>query len=145
VVWVEDVRGAPGSEARRAAVRETLKYVSKGLLDEAGRPLPGAGYREIGELLLATRGRRLVSGWGSFRHVHDREEDKLDPAEYLVGPDVPPSMLCLPRRCPLCGGEALWEPPVAVRRLACRPGRGGLLTWRPPPVRPEDGHGRWRA
>jgi NAD-dependent dihydropyrimidine dehydrogenase PreA subunit len=135
VVWVEDVRGAPGSEARLAAIRETLKYVSKGLLDNEGRPLPGVGPREIAELLLATRGRRLVSGWGSFRHVHDREDDKLDPVEYLVGPDVLPSMQGLPRRCPLCGGEALWEPPISVRRTSCRPGRGGVLVWRPP--------GRW--
>lgn len=144
VVWVEDVRGAPGSEARKAAVRETLKYVSKGLLDEEGRPLPGAGHREIAELLLATVGRRLVSGWGSFRNVHDREEDKLDPAVYFVGPDVLPSMLGLPRRCPLCGGEALWEPPVEVRRLSCQSGRGGLLTWRPPPIRSGLAEARWR-
>ncbi|MGD0407788.1 MAG: hypothetical protein ABSB34_02150 [Candidatus Limnocylindrales bacterium] len=132
VVWVEDVRGAPGSEARRAAVRETLKYVTKGLLDEEGRPLPGAGAPEIAELLLATRGRRLVAGWGSLRNVHDREEDKLDPADYLVGPEVLPSMVGLPRRCPLCGGEALWELPVEVRRANCRPGRGGVLVWKPP-------------
>jgi hypothetical protein len=145
VVWVEDVRGAPGSEARLAAVRETLKYVSKGLLDPEGRPLPGAGPGEIAELLLATRGRRLVSGWGSFRRVHDSEDEPLDPAEYLVGPDVLPSMQGLPRRCPLCGGEALWEPPIEVRRLACRPGRGGLLTWQPPPGHPQASMGRWRA
>ena len=143
VVWVEDVRGAPGSEARLAAVHETLKYVSKGLLDPEGRPLPGAGPGEIAEFLLATRGRRLVSGWGSFRNVHDSEDEPLDPAQYLVGPDVLPSMVGLPRRCPLCGGEALWEPPIQVRRLACRPGRGGLLTWQPPPSRRQAGMGRW--
>jgi hypothetical protein len=143
VVWVEDVRGAPGSEARRAAIRETLKYVSKGLLDELGRPFDGAGYAEIGEFLLATRGRRLVSGWGSFRRVHDREDDNLDPALYLVGPDVLPSLMGLPRRCPMCRGEAFWEPPIAVRRTACRP-RGGRLTWRPPPHSRIDGR-RWRS
>jgi hypothetical protein len=143
VVWVEDVRGAPGSEARVAAVRETLKYVSKGLLDAEGRPLSGAGPSEVAELLLATRGRRLVSGWGSFHCVHDREDEPLDPAEYLLGPDVLPSMVGLPRRCPLCGGEALWEPPIEVGRLACRPGRGGLLSWRPP-GRPQDEHRRSR-
>jgi hypothetical protein len=142
VVWVEDVRGAPGSEARIAAVRETLKYVSKGLLDETGRPLPGAGCREIAELLLATRGRRLVSGWGSFRRVHDDEDEALDPAQYLVGPDVLSSMVGLPRVCPLCGSEALWEPPVDVRRASCRAGPAGVLVWRPP-GQPDDEPERW--
>jgi len=134
VVWVENVPGAPGSPERLAAVRETLKYVSKGLLDEAGRLLPGAGPSELAELLLAIRKRRLVAGWGTFRNVHDDDGESLDPAEYLVGPDVPPSLVGLPRRCPLCHAEALWELPVEVPRRACRPLGGGILTWQPPPA-----------
>ncbi len=134
IVWVEAVRGEAGSDERRRAVRETLKYVTKGLLGPHGELLPGAHAAELGELLLALRGRRLVAGWGTFRNVHDvDEEDALDPDEYLVGPDVLPVMWGLPRRCPLCRGEARWELPIGVPRRACRPIGNGLFAWRPPP------------
>lgn len=132
MVWIEGVKGEPGSPERRAAIRETLKYVSKGLLSEDSKPLKGAGPLEVGELLLALRGRRLVAGWGSLRNVHDAEDDdELDPADHFVGPDVLPSLQGLPRRCPMCGGEALWELPIDVPRLACLPGAKGFLVWRP--------------
>lgn len=134
VVWVEDVAGKPGSLDRRAAVRETLKYVSKGLLDAEGRLLPRAGHRELAELLLAIRTRRLVAGWGSFRNVHDDNEEGLDPTEYLVGPDVLAAFLGLPRHCPSCRAEAAWELPIEVPRRACIPIGGGHLAWRPPPA-----------
>jgi hypothetical protein len=134
IVWVEAVRGEPGSDERRRAVRETLKYVTKGLLGQNGELLPGARAAELGELLLGLRGRRLVAGWGTFRNVHDvDEEDALDPDAYLVGPDVLPVMWGLPRRCPLCRAEARWELPIGVPRRACRPIGNGLFAWRPPP------------
>jgi hypothetical protein len=134
IAWIEAVHGEPGSPEHLAAVRETLKYVSKGLLDEHGELLPGATHHEIGEMVLALRNRRLISGWGSFRNVHDAEEEQLDPAEFLVGPGVEPALLGLPRRCPVCHGEARWELPIDVPRRGCRPLGGGYLAWRPSPV-----------
>jgi hypothetical protein len=130
IVWVSAVAGAPGSDERRNAIRETLKYVSKGLLDHDGHLLPGAGPLELCELLLAIRGRRLVSGWGSFRNVRDdqAEDEKRDTVmvwtsdqdrygQYLV--------IWLPRLCPCCGHEAVWGSPERIRRVDCAP-------WRPP-------------
>ncbi|MES2210098.1 MAG: hypothetical protein V4515_07925 [Chloroflexota bacterium] len=131
VVWVEAVTGE--GEERRRAIRETLKYVSKGLLRRDGTIEPSAGPDELAELLLAIHRRRLVAGWGSFRHVKDDIDPPLDPDLYLVGPDVLPSLAGLPRRCPQCGAEAIWEPPVEVPRRLCRPLGNGLLSWRPPP------------
>jgi hypothetical protein len=135
IVWVNAVAGAPGSPERLAAVRETLKYVSKGILDPADprRLLPGASELELAELLLAIRGRRLVAGWGSFRLVHDDDEDELDPAKFLVGPDVPAGLVGMPKICPCCGREAVWELPLApVLRIDCRRLPSGALVWRPP-------------
>jgi hypothetical protein len=132
IVWVEAVRGEPGSDDRRRAVAETLKYVSKGLLDEKGAFLPGAGPAELGELLLALRGRRLVAGWGTFRNVTDAEDDALDPAQVFVGAEVPTYMVGLPRICPNCHGPALWDWPVGIPRAACRPIGHGVYVWRPP-------------
>jgi hypothetical protein len=136
VIHVTRVAGDPGSSERLAAVRETLKYVSKGLLDERGQLLPGAAARELAELLLALRKRRLVAGWGTFRNVHDDDDEEgLDPAEFIVGPGALPSLIGLPRRCPVCHGaaETAWELPVEVPRRDCRPLGGGFLAWRPPP------------
>jgi len=131
VVWVSAV-GQPGQE-RRAAVRETLKYLSKGLLGKDGHLLPGATELDLAELLLAVRRRRLVAGWGTFRNVHDDDEEGLDPAEYIVsGPEVIPEMVGLPRKCPTCHAEALWEFPVNVWRTSCRRSSAGNLVWRPP-------------
>jgi hypothetical protein len=132
IVWVSAVQGQPDSPERRAAVRETLKYVSKGLLDRDGHLLPGASSLELAELVLAIRGRRLVNGWGSFRNVHD-DEDELDPAEVLVGPGVPPEMIGLPRICPSCGRQAEWEYPIPVARINCFRLDRGYLVWQPPP------------
>jgi hypothetical protein len=132
IVWVNNVEGEPGSPERRKAVRETLKYVSKGLLDHNGHLLPGVSALELAELLLAIRGRRLVAGWGSFRNVHDDEEDGLDPALFLVGPDVPPGLVGMPLICPCCHALALWELPIRVRRTACQRLPDGALVWRPP-------------
>jgi hypothetical protein len=138
IVWVATVNGAPGTPERRAAVRETLKYVSKGLLDHEGLLLPGAGPTELAELLLAIRGRRLVAGWGSFRNVRDDDQadDEPDTVEVYTGAFdryEMPVVLRMPRLCPICGGEAAWQcgsalvPRTATRRLA-----GGARSWRPP-------------
>jgi hypothetical protein len=134
IVDVRAVVGERGSAERLKAVREALKYVSKGLLDPENptRLLPGASVLELAELLLAIRGRRLVAGWGSFRTVHDDAEDGLDPADFLVGPDVPEGLVGMPRICPCCGNEAMWELPITVRRTACRRLPTGTLVWRPP-------------
>jgi hypothetical protein len=132
IVWVSAVEGAPGSPERRKAVRETLKYVSKGLLDRDGGLLPGASPLELAELLLAIRGRRLVAGWGSFRNVKDDDDEGLDPDAYLVGPDVPPEMIGLPRICPACGQVASWGLPIPVARTNCRRLESGVLLWQPP-------------
>ena len=131
IVWVNAVQG--DGEARQRAIRETLKYVTKGLLDRDGKIVASAGPPELAELLLAIRKRRLVSGWGSLRNVHD-DDSEPDPDEILLGEDVQAEFRGLPRRCPSCGGEALWELPVTVQRRACRPMPNGRLSWRPPPA-----------
>lgn len=130
IVWVNAVEGE--GDARLAAIRETLKYVSKGLLDRDGRIVASAGPPELAELLLAIRSRRLVSGWGSLRNVHDDDDETDD--EILSGPDVQLEFRGLPRLCPSCGGVALWELPVSVTRRACIPLANGRLSWRPPPA-----------
>jgi len=129
IVWVEAVKG--DGEARVKAIRETLKYVSKGLLDRDGKLVETAGPPELAELVLAIRTRRLVSGWGSFRNVHDQDDDGPDP-DVLSGPDVAPELRGLPRTCPTCRMEAMWEMPINVPRRACLPGKDGWLIWRPP-------------
>lgn len=133
VVDVHYVRGAASSELRRKAVREVLKYVAKGIVDEHGALVAGCGPADLAELLLAIRNRRLVAGWGSLRNVHDVEEEELDPADYWVGPDAPAELRGLPRRCPFCLQEAFWDYPVEVDRRACTPADDGVLRWRPPP------------
>ena len=130
IVWVNAVVGAPGSDERRAAIRETLKYVSKGLLDKNGQLLPGAGPLELVELLVAIRGRRLVNGWGSFRNVRDDQADDEPRDTVMVwttetdryGDYIP---MWLPRLCPCCGEEAEWGQPKRIRRIDSAP-------WRPP-------------
>jgi hypothetical protein len=146
IVLVKSVQGEPGSPERRKAVSETLKYLSKGLLDADGHLLPGASGLELAELLLAIRGRRLVAGWGSLRNVHDDEDDDqaadvvpLWTAEKDRNGDA--VVIMMPRICPACGSEAMWEPPITVRRTACRRLASGVLIWRPPkpvPPRPAD-------
>lgn len=130
IVWVEAVQG-DNPASRADAIKETLKYVSKGLLQADGRPSRGAGPREVAELLLALQRRRLVAGWGAWRHVRDDEEEDLDPEAYLVGPEVAPELRGLPRVCPVCGCEALWEWPIEVPRWQTQR-LGAVIVWRPP-------------
>jgi hypothetical protein len=141
IVWVSPVAGAPGTPERKAAVRETLKYVSKGLLDTQGQLLPGAGPHELAELLLAIRGRRLVAGWGSFRNIRDDgEEDGPDTVAVYTGEFDrynQPVVLRMPRVCPLCGEEADWQGRSArVARLECSRSPTGVLVWAPSRGRP---------
>lgn len=133
IVYVEAAQDDGDEASRRKAVRETLKYVTKGLLDREGRPLPGVGPDELGELLLAVRNRRLVAGWGALRNVRDDDQEGLDPTLYVTDPTWP-SLMGLPLRCPSCGSQAAWELPVRVQRRYCRPLEAGGLTWRPPPA-----------
>jgi hypothetical protein len=128
IVWVSAVRG--DGDARLAAIRETLKYVSKGLLDRDGKIVASAGPPELAELLMAIRSRRLVAGWGTLRGVHDRDDEYGD--DVLSGPDVRPEFRGLPKICPSCGSEAVWELPIAVPRWQCTPLPRGRLSWRPP-------------
>jgi hypothetical protein len=137
IVWVSPLRGEAGTPARVAAIRETLKYVSKGLLDSGGELLPGAGPHELAELLLAIRGRRLVAGWGTFRNVRDDgEEDGPDTVTVYTG-EIDrwgvPIAIRMPRVCPICGAQADWSahsPPVP--RLQGQRTAAGILTWSPP-------------
>jgi hypothetical protein len=137
IVWVSPVEGAPGTPERKAAVRETLKYVSKGLLDNQGQLLPGAGSHELAELLLAIRRRRLVAGWGTFRNVHDDEDEPgADTVPVYTGEfdrfDRPVTFY-MAKTCPFCGQEADWEASSAlVPRIECRRTAAGVLTWGPP-------------
>jgi hypothetical protein len=134
IVWVAAVKGEPGSEERRKAVRETLKYTVGGFTKDDGQLADGATGIDLGDLLLALRNRRLVAGWGTLRHVHDDDEDDEDAGDVLRGPDVLPAHVGLPRICPVCRRVAMWDLPVDVPRRACIPQQGGHMVWRPPPA-----------
>lgn len=140
IVWVSTVAGDPGSPERRAALHEVLKYAVGGLVKD-GKLADSIGPGDLGELLLALRNRRLVSGWGGWRNVHDEDEDDEAPAEGYVlvetGEDRNgvPIRTRMPARCPHCHSPALWEPPVRVPRRECIP-RDGSLMWRPPRAGP---------
>lgn len=138
IVWVEAVRGEPGSPERRAAIRETLKYATGGLVKD-GKLAAGVDADAIGELLLALRNRRLVAGWAAWRHVHDADEEDAPPDELSILVDTgaenrlgQPVYERMPAVCPCCRAPALYELPITVPRAACRP-RDGTLTWRAPP------------
>jgi hypothetical protein len=134
IVWIEPVVGDPGSAEFRKAVRETLKYTTKGLLDRDGRTMPGLRSADVGELLLAMRNRRLVAGWGTFRDVKDADDDdELDPEAFLVGDDVPVELRGLPVHCPSCNATADWLWRIQIPRIAARSiGDGRWAYWDPP-------------
>jgi hypothetical protein len=134
-VWVETIHSQPGTPERTKDLREVFKYVTKGFLGPDGGPAAELEPAVVGEVLLATRGRRLVNGFGSLRGV--RDDDRLDEieGETLTLEDVGiPDLVGLPRVCPFCAHEALWELAIEVPRRDCtRAGKNNALTWYPPP------------
>lgn len=126
IVWVEAVKGEPGSPERRGAIREALKYVTKGVTNPDGSIGRGLTPADIAELILTIRSRRLVAGWGSFRNVRDDDEDDDGP-ELVDG---------LPRFCPACGALAAWSAGIDVPRVDLEPAEGGIWLWKPPPIGP---------
>lgn len=140
IVWVEAVKGDPGSPERRRALAEVLKYTTGGLVKD-GKLAAGIGPGDVAELLIALRNRRLVAGWGAWRHVQDEDpEDELpdDPdGTVLVDTGATtatglPIWQRMPARCPHCAQPAMWDLPIIVPRASCSPGPAGLLGWRPP-------------
>ena len=103
-----------------------------------GKLVDGIGPLDVAELLFALRNRRLVAGWGDWRHVQDDDPDDELPegetvlvdtgARNAVGLTIYQRM---PARCPHCAQPALWELPIVVPRAGCSPGPAGLLGWRP--------------
>lgn len=133
VVWIRRVRPA--------TVREAVKYVTKVTDLIAGDdPYP------VVEFLLATRGRRMAQGFGSFFGVKIEEledpELKVD-VEHDTGEHDSsgrPIVIRykLPRHCRACGrdtlmadGSTTYELPVQVPRAELRLHRGALV-WAPP-------------
>lgn len=139
VLWVEAIAGEPGSDHRRAALREVLKYATGGLVKD-GKLAAGIDAGSIAELLLALRNRRLVAGWGGWHHVTDDDPEDEAPAEDYVLVEVGERdgrtvYARMPARCPCCRGPALWEAPIMVPRRSCT-ARDGALIWRPPRAGP---------
>ena len=132
MVWVETVKGEPGSDRWKGALRETLKYVSKGLVKEDGALAARATAGDVGELILALRGRRMIVGWGELYGLGDDDEETE--GDSLFGADDFPWERGLPRVCPACGRPAEWSPGrFDVPRRQCVD-VGGVLFWRPPPA-----------
>lgn len=140
--WIVDIRivqGEPGSPARRAAIAEVLKYTLKAIpgAEPGSTEDPGDAGAAYAEFLSATRARRLVAGWGQWYALGDVEssDDDYDPADYLVGPEYVESPLRgLPRRCPACRMEAMWDPAARIvpRWQTTLAADGRSLAWRPP-------------
>lgn len=130
-VWLEAPPDrSPDGIAR--AVREVVKYVTKGLVDRDGRVLPDVADSELAELLLTIRGRRLIAGWGSLAATGDAldkqvEDDEAD--DVFVWPDP---LAGFPKTCPRCRMPAGWTAPVRVPRRECTPDAEGRLWWRRP-------------
>lgn len=137
IVWVEAVKGEPGSPERRRALAEVLKYTTGGLVKD-GKLAAGITPGDLGELLLSLRNRRLVAGWGAWRHVQDDDPEDETPEGETVMVDTGARNAAgliiyqrMPAKCPHCAQPAMWELPIVVPRAACSPGPAGLLGWRP--------------
>lgn len=144
IVWVSRVDAGDDPEQRRRAIRETLKYATGGLVKD-GKLADGIGPVDVAELLFALRNRRLVAGWGDWRHVQDDDPDDELPEGDTVLVDTGARNAAgltiwqrMPARCPHCTQPALWELPIVVPRAACSPGPAGLLGWRPGDRPPPD-------
>lgn len=138
VVWIEAVD--PGT------VREAVKYVTKpAALVKGDEPWP------LVTFLLASRGRRLVRGFGSSYGV-DFERDPADEVERvkLYGEEIAHDrtgrsirrVYSLPRFPECCGqdsilpgGQIAWDLPILVPRLALQL-ENGVPSWRPPRPNP---------
>jgi hypothetical protein len=134
-VWVETIKGEPGTPERTKSLREVFKYVTKGLLGPDGGPTEGLDASVVREVLLATRGRRLVNGFGSFRGIHDADAVEAEAAPDTLGmAEVSgvPDLVGLPRICPFCHGTARWELSLSMPRRECERDPGsGALRWIP--------------
>lgn len=138
VVWIRHV------DPR--TVREAVKYVTKSAdLIEGDDPVA------LVEFMLATRGRRMVQGFGSFYGLDIVEEELpegetvsvfVDTGEHdsAGGPVI--IRYRLPRWCRQCGRDTrtddgcTYEVPIVVPRAEIRL-RNGSPTWRPPKIAPE--------
>ncbi len=135
VVWIEAVNPR--------TVREAVKYVAKiPELIEGDDPV------QLVEFLLATRGRRMVQGFGSFYGLEIVEEEQpkegtvtvfVDTGEHDSGGGPIIIRYRLPRFCRQCGrdtrideSECTYEQPIVVPRRELRL-RNGVQTWKPPP------------
>ena len=133
MVWIEAPRDR-SPEGIATAVREVVKYVTKGLVGHDGRVLPGVGGSELAELLLTIKGRRLIAGWGRLAATGDRvgvDVERADADDVSVWPDPRAGF---PKICPRCLMPAAWTDPVCRSRRECVPDAQGRLWWRPPPV-----------
>lgn len=135
IVWIKQVDPQ--------TVREAIKYVTKGT-----ELISGEDPVQLLEFLLATRGRRMVQGFGSFFGVQLEDEEDPEPTVTLEV-EVPGVFRAgqqvvrryrLPRRCRQCGhdtllpsGDVTYEPPVRALYVDVRL-RNGFPSWRPPPA-----------
>jgi hypothetical protein len=134
VVWIQRVD--PGT------VREAVKYVTK-----AADLIDGDDPVQLVEFMLATKGRRMVRGFGTFFGLELVESEPIDEQTVTVvvatgifdreGTEVK-IRYTLARYCRQCGKDTktddgcTYEPPVLVPRIEARL-RNGALSWRPPP------------
>ncbi len=124
-------------------MREAVKYVTK-----ATDLIEGDDPTQLVEFMLATRGRRMVQGFGTFYALElvDEEPTAVEAVTLSLntgGFDSSGGPLViryrLPRFCRQCGrdtrlagGECTYEPPVVIPRNEVRL-QNGFATWRPAP------------
>lgn len=122
--------------------RDTIKYVTKSAdLIDGDEPWP------LVEFLMASRGKRMVQGWGSFFGVKFDEEASDEETVTLFGELIAVvskdgerrevrRRYVRPRTCPMCGADTAldvgctWELPVTVNRRDLQL-HNGAVVWRP--------------
>jgi hypothetical protein len=122
-------------------VREAVKYVTK-----VAELVQGDDPVQLVEFMLATRGRRMVRGFGSFYGLDLVEEELpegetvtmfVDTGEHTAEGRPIVTGYKLPRWCRQCGRDTrtddgcTYELPIVVPRVEVRL-RNGSPTWRPP-------------